>query len=68
MVASDPWTLVIALEDDPDSLGVVAQFRAYTDGGALSDAWELYYPRLEDAINAIERDYGLSPAEWVDLD
>lgn len=68
MVASEPWTLMITLIEDPDSLGIIAQFQALNGEGALMDAWELYYPRLAEALAAMERDYGLSPDDWIDLD
>ncbi|HLO02227.1 MAG TPA: hypothetical protein VK191_03860 [Symbiobacteriaceae bacterium] len=68
MVASDPWTLVITLIDDPDSLGAIAEFRALNSEGGPADSWDLYFASLEEALAALEREYGLGPEDWVDLE
>lgn len=68
MVASDPWTLVITLIEDPDSLGLFAQFRALNSEGGPADSWDLYFASQAEAFAAMEREYGLGPEDWVDLE
>lgn len=68
MIASDPWTLVITLIDDPDSIGVIARFRALNSEGGPADSWDLYFASPAEAFAALEREYGLGPEDWVDLE
>jgi hypothetical protein len=68
LIASDPWTLLITLVDDPDSLGLIAQFRALDSEGRLVDSWEVAYPRLEEAQRALEQAYGIDSTDWIDLE
>lgn len=68
MVAGHPWTLLLTLEDDPDSLGCWLRVQELTMDGGTSDAWERHYPRLEEAFRDLEMAYGLSPEDWTELD
>ena len=66
MVASHPWTLLITLEEEPDSLGCVARFQELNMDGATADSWERFYPRLGEAMRDLEMSYGIGPADWVE--
>lgn len=68
MIASDPWTLLITLVEDADSRGVIALFRGLGSEGAPADSWDLYFASLPEALAQLERDYGIGPEDWVDLD
>lgn len=68
MIAGHPWTLLITLEEAPDSLGCTVQFQELTLDGATADHWELQYDRVEEALMELERAYGIGPADWTALD
>jgi hypothetical protein len=67
MIAGHPWTLLITLEEDPDSLGCTVQFQELTLDGATADHWELDYDRVEEALQELERAYGIGPSDWTVL-
>lgn len=68
MIAGSPWTLLLLLEADPDSLGCWLRAQELTVDGKTADSWERYYPRVEDALREVEMAYGLGPEDWADLD
>jgi len=68
MVASDPWTLIITVEEEPDSLGCLVRFQQLTLDGATADLHERSYTRLEDALRDLEMSYGIAPDQWTELD
>lgn len=67
MIAGDPWTLLITLEEEPDSLGCTVEFQELTLDGGTADHWELEYPRVGEALREIEMSYGIGPDEWAVL-
>lgn len=67
MIASDPWTLLITLEEEPDSLGCVVYIQQLDLDGRAVDLWEVRYERVAEALAEMERSYGIGPADWVDL-
>jgi hypothetical protein len=68
MVAGNPWTLLLLLEDDPDSLGCWLRVQELTLDGGTVDAWEQHYSRVSDALYDIEMTYGIGPGDWLNLD
>lgn len=68
LIASHPWTLLITLEEDADSLGCWVRVQELTQDGATSDYWDLYYERVAEALRDMEMSYGLGPDDWTDLD
>ncbi len=67
MIAGNPWTLLVTLEEDPDSLGCVVRFQELTMDGDSVDAWERFCPRLDEALRDVEMAYGIGPDDWIDL-
>lgn len=67
MVAGHPWTLLLLLEEDPDSLGCWVRVQELTLDGTTADAWELFFPRLEEALYEMEMAYGIGPQDWTEL-
>lgn len=67
MIAGHPWTLLITLEEEMDSLGCRVEFQALTLEGTTADHWEVEYDRVEDALRAIEMTYGIGPEDWTEL-
>jgi hypothetical protein len=65
MIAGDPWTLLITLEEEPDSLGCVVLFQELTIDGQTVDHWERHFDRVDEALRAIESAYGVGPDDWV---
>lgn len=68
MIAGDPWTLLITLQEDPDSLGCIVQFQELTMDGLTADHWVVHYDRVADALRELEMAYGIGPDDWTDLD
>ena len=67
MVASDPWTLLITMEEDPDSLGCAVRIQQLTLDGETADRWELQFARVEEALRELEMAYGIGPHDWTEL-
>jgi hypothetical protein len=68
MVAGEPWTLLLSLEDDPDSLGCWLRVQELTMDGLTADSWERYYPQVAEALRELEMGYGLGPEDWTELE
>ncbi len=68
MIAGNPWTLLITLEEDPDSLGCTVLFQELTIDGATADHWEVRYTRVIEALRELEMAYGIGPDDWTNLD
>lgn len=68
LVAGNPWTVLITLEADPDSMGCQVSFQEITMDGKTADQWELRFDRVEEALREIEMAYGVGPDDWTDLD
>lgn len=68
MIPGNPWTLVITLEEDPDSLGCWVRVHELTLDGATADFHERYYSRVADALRDMEMSYGIGETDWHDLD
>ena len=64
VVAGDPVTTIVTLEEDEDTLGCYVYFQQVTEDGTV-DGWYRYYARLPEALAEIERDLGIAPADWV---
>lgn len=67
MIAGDPITIFLFLEAEPDSPGCILRVQQISEDG-LADAWEREFPRMELALAQVERDYGIGPDDWIDLD
>lgn len=65
MIASHPWTLLITLEEDPDSLGCWVQVQELNLDGGIADHWVQHFDRVADALLEMERAYGIGPSDWV---
>jgi hypothetical protein len=68
MVVSDPWTLLISLEEEQDSLGCFVQIQEITLDGKTVDHWELHYTRVDEALRDLEVSYGIGPDDWIESD
>lgn len=68
MVASDPWTLLITVEEDRDSLGCIVHVQQLTVDGETSDHWEIPFARTAEALREMEMAYGIGPEDWTELD
>lgn len=68
IVAGHPWTLLITVDEDQDSLGWVVRFQELTLDGETSDHWEVQYPQLNEALRELEMSYGIGPGDWTLLD
>ena len=67
MIPGNPWTLLITLEEDPDSLGCVVRVQELTMDGATADFWEVHYSRMDEAMREMEMAYGIGAEDWLDL-
>lgn len=67
MIAGNPWTLFITLEESQDSLGCLVLFQEINSNGETVDHWELHFSRVEEALSELEMAYGISSAEWTEL-
>jgi hypothetical protein len=67
MIPGNPWTLLITLDEDPDSLGCVVRVQQLTLDGTTSDFWEVRYSHIEEALREMEMAYGIGPNDWLDL-
>lgn len=67
MVAGNPWTVLIVMEEDPDSLGCLVRFQELTMDGETADQWEIRYDRVEEALRELEMSYGVGPDDWIEL-
>lgn len=65
MIAGNPWTLLIVLEEDPDSLGCWVTVQQIGLDGTTADHWEVRYDRVEDALRELEMSYGVGPGDWT---
>jgi|GEM_PF-2082368 len=68
MIASHPWTLLITLVEEPDSLGCTVTIQALTVDGDTADHWQVRFDRVDDGLHAMEMDYGIGPGEWLELE
>ncbi len=68
MVAGNPWTVLITLVGDPDSLGCLLLFQELSIDGKTADQWEIRYDRVDEALREMEMSYGIGPDDWLDLD
>jgi hypothetical protein len=67
MIPGNPWTLLITLEEDPDTLGCWVRVQELTMDGATADYWELHFSYLDEALREMEMAYGIGPDDWTDL-
>ncbi len=68
MLAGDPWTLFITLDEEADSLKCVVVFQELDMDGRTVDQWELQYDRVEEALRELEMSYGIDPDDWTRVD
>jgi hypothetical protein len=68
LIPGNPWTLLITVQDDPDSLGCVVRIQELTMDGTTSDFRELHYARVADALRELEMSYGIGADDWLELD
>lgn len=68
MIAGHPWTLLITLEENPDSIGCVVRFQEFNMDGQTADYWELQFALVDDALRELEMSYGIGPGDWTVLD
>lgn len=68
MIAGNPWTLLITLVEDPDSLGCSVLFQQLTMDGTTADHWERHFSRVEDALREVEMTYGIGRDDWTETD
>lgn len=67
IIAGNPWTLLITLEEEPDSLRCRVHVQEINLDGDTADAWAMEYDRLEDALRDMEMSYGIGPDDWTQL-
>lgn len=68
MIAGNPWTLFIVLEEDADSLSCLVRIQEINLDGQTTDQWELQFARVEEALRELEMSYGIEPDDWTVLD
>lgn len=68
MIAGNPWTLFIVMEEDPDSLACLVRIQEVNIDGRTIDQWELQFGRVEEALRELEMSYGVGPDDWTLLD
>lgn len=68
MVAGNPWTVFITLEEDPDTVGCTVRFQEINMDGKTADQWDLRFDRVDEALREIEMSYGVGIGDWLDLD
>lgn len=67
LIPGHPWTLIITLEEDADSLGCWVRVAALTLDGETYDYWELFFDRLDEALREMEMAYGIGTDDWTEL-
>lgn len=67
IIAGNPWTLLLHMEEDPDSLGCRVRFHEVTIDGETADAWEVQYDHISQALYEIEMAYGIGPEDWIEV-
>lgn len=68
MIAGNPWTLFITLEEGQGGPDCLVRFQELNSDGQLTDHWELTFSRVEDAMRELEMSYGIGPGDWTVLD
>lgn len=64
MIPGSPWTLLITVEEDPDSLGCWVRVQELDLDGATANYWERYHSHTEEALREMEMSYGIGPEDW----
>jgi hypothetical protein len=67
MIPGNPWTLLITVEEEPDSLGCWVRVHELTMDGATADFRELHFARINAALREMEMSYGIGPDDWIEL-
>lgn len=67
MIAGNPWTLFITLEEEADTLGCIVRFQEINSEGDTADQWELQFAKVPEALRELEMSYGIGPGDWTEL-